>query len=286
MKRRFMSTVRKPTWAGQFYPADARALESKIDGFLHQACKEYTGEKIYGVIVPHAGYDYSGQTAAAAFAQLKEQNFKTIILLAPSHSEFISGASLYSGDYYETPFGLVPVDKELSERLVQASPALSFSLRGHDTAGQRPEHSLEVQLPFLQRVLKADFRIVPMIIQDYSLENCRQIGDTIAGTVDQDNTLLLASTDLYHGDSYEECKRQDKATVNSILSLEPEEFIKGANKNIYQACGAGPVAILLFASKQLGADDVQLIDQTTSADVTGVQSGYIVGYASLVVGKQ
>ncbi|MBD3383987.1 AmmeMemoRadiSam system protein B [candidate division KSB1 bacterium] len=281
-----MSTVRKATWAGQFYPANARALESKIDGFLHQASKEYTGEKIYGLIVPHAGYDYSGQTAAAAFALLKERDFKTVILLAPSHSEFISGASLYSGDYYETPIGLVPVDKALSERLVQASPALSFSSKGHDTTAQRPEHSLEVQLPFLQRVLNENFRIVPIIVQDYRPENCRQIGDAIAGSIDQDQTLLLASSDLYHGESCRECKRQDKATVNSLLSLDPEEFIKGANKNIYQACGAGPAAILLFASKRLGADDVQLIDQTTSADVTGVQSGYVVGYASLVVGKQ
>lgn len=280
-----MSSVREPKWAGQFYPANSEALRSKIESFLQNSTKTYAGEKIYGVIVPHAGYDYSGRIAAMAFNLLKERTVETAVILAPSHSQMISGASLYSGDFYQTPLGSIAVNKELGDRLVEASSAIVYSQKGHNN-GLRPEHSLEVQLPFLQSVLKNEFRILPLVVQDYSQENCREIGRAISKTIDPNTTIMVASSDLYHGYAYKECKRRDQATLNSIQSFDPDEFINGANQEIYQACGAGPIAILLYAARELGANDIELLEQSNSSDITGMRGDWTVGYASLVVGRK
>ena len=277
--------IRHPAWAGQFYPRDPEVLRAQIVEYLNRApAVEIQGE-ILGLVSPHAGYEYSGQTAAAGYKLLEGRDIRTVIVLAPSHAAPIRGVSLFNGDYYETPLGRLPVATELARELAAEAENVHLSGAGHESGGMQPEHSLEVQLPFLQAVLGNDFELLPMVFHDYSWANCRELGEGIARVIEPKKTLIVASSDLYHGYSYEECQRTDARTIEAILAFNPEKFCEGANAQIYQACGAGPIAAMQVATKKWGADHVQLIAQTNSADVTGLTGGWTVGYASLAIVK-
>jgi AmmeMemoRadiSam system protein B len=275
--------VRHAAWADQFYPGKPDRLKIVIDSYLDQA-KQLDFASIIGIMVPHAGYVFSGQTAAAAYKQLQGRMYKAIVILAPSHSMHIDGVSAYGGDFYETPLGAVPVDVEAVRRLEQRAVNVHVSDSGHESLTDRAEHSLEVQLPFLQIVLP-DVKIVPLVFHDYSWDNCRQLGDAIAETFDSKKTLILASTDLYHGQSYEECQQSDAATLDSLENDSPIQFCFNANNHKIMACGAGPVTALKVVAEKWGAHQPKVIAHTNSADVTGNKHGYVVGYAAAVAAK-
>lgn len=274
--------TRRAAWAGAFYPADPVELRNMIRKFLAAAESKPVTGRLLGLAVPHAGYIYSGPTAAYGYRLLQGHSWKTIFLLAPSHAEWFEGVSVYSGDYYATPLGRVAIDREKALAVTAGHDLLRLSEAGHTAAGDRAEHSLEVQLPFLQTVLTEPFKLVAIVFHDYSLQVCQALGSALANVV-QDSDLLIASTDLFHGYSYTACKRMDEKTIKAIQSLDVDEFCTGAQKEIYQACGAGPVAAMLYAAKEKKADTVQLLHQTNSADVTGSQGGWTVGYACLSV---
>ncbi|MDZ7262248.1 MAG: AmmeMemoRadiSam system protein A, partial [candidate division KSB1 bacterium] len=151
--------------------------------------------------------------------------------------------------------------------------------------GRRMEHSLEVQLPFLQLVLP-ELKIVPIVIQDYSVKNCQRVAEAITGAIGNKNVLLLASSDLYHGYSYQECQATDARTLAKIEELEPEKFLQGCADGTYSACGAGPIAVVQMVAKNLGANKARVIHQTNSNDVTGQKGGYVVGYGAVVIYKE
>ncbi len=275
--------IREAAWAGQFYPGRPQKLREMIEAFINQAPTASLPGEPLGLIVPHAGYVYSGQTAATGYKQLQGKKIDTVVVISPSHAEFIDGVSVYHGDAYETPLGTIPVDKELSEQLTKHSPLLHLSDAGHKTRGGRAEHALEVQLPFLQVVLAEGFKLVAAVFHDYRPMVCKALGEALA-KVHRRGMLIIASTDLYHGYSYEECRRSDARTIAAMLAGNAESFCTGAERGEYQACGAGPVAALLFAASTLGADHIQLLAQTNSADVIGQRGDYTVGYAALWVG--
>jgi MEMO1 family protein len=279
------SKIRHAAWEDQFYPGNKTALSRMIDEYLAGAPDLGPGKDIIGFAVPHAGYVYSGPTAAAAYRQVSGRAYNTVIVIAPSHAERISGISVYDGDYYETVFGQVAIDKELAVRLTQKDKTIYLSEDGHRTSGDRAEHALEVQLPFLQKTLAHGWQLVPMVFHDYSYENCRLLGEAIAECVQDKNVLIVASSDLYHGYSYSECLETDDRTLKSVESMDVEEFCRGVDNQSYQACGAGPIAALLVAGSRLGASRAKVIARTTSGDVTGVKHGWIVGYASVMVSK-
>ncbi len=276
--------VRKAAWSGQFYPAPSAVLESMIQGFLDKVTVQDNNNKPIGIIAPHAGYAYSGQTAAAAFAYIQEQEYETVVVIAPSHAELIDGVSVFDGDSYSTPLGSIPVNVELAKEICQHGNRLNYTSIGHSKYTKRPEHALEVQLPFLQYLLKDTFSIVPIVFHDYEWQLCSDLGMAIAESIaDVHKTLLVASTDLYHGYSYDECKRVDDMTVHAIQDFDPQVFMQGIHDDIYQACGAGPVAAVQVAAKAMGANKVRIIDQTTSADQTGIRGDWTVGYVSALV---
>ena len=281
------SNVRQAAWSGQFYPSSAVVLRSMVRDLLDQAPTiEIEGRPI-GLIAPHAGYEYSGKTAAAAYGQLLQYHYDTVVIVAPSHTEAIDGVSVFSGSCYGTPLGSIDVDHELAAEICSQSDCLHLSTIGHSEYKHRPEHSLEVHLPFLQEALNGPFRIVPMVFHDYSWRNCQALGKAIAtATANRESVLLVASTDLYHGDSYEDCKQYDAATVQAILANDPEAFLQGVELSHYQACGAGPVAAVQVAANEKGPAKVTLVEQTSSADVTGMRGGWTVGYASLLITEQ
>jgi AmmeMemoRadiSam system protein B len=179
----------------------------------------------------------------------------------------------------------VPVDKEAARAVAAAHGGIQLSGAGHGAKEGRAEHSLEVQIPFLQVALGHEFKVVPIVFHDFSVDNCRNLGHALAGLLDLDSTLLVASSDLYHGYSYEECTRTDDRTVECIEAMEVEEFCLGAAEGRYLACGAGPIGALLFAASEIGSARVTLAARTNSADVTGIRGGWTVGYASFCVSR-
>jgi len=278
------SKIRKAAWDGTFYPAEAEKLEMMINSFWKNVVPLKCDSRIIGLIAPHAGYEYSGQTAAAVYRQIKDTAYNKVIILAPSHTEAFEGVSIFNGDYYETPFGLTKVDQEMAKAISAKDSSIKLSDAGHRTSGNRAEHSLEVHLPFLQKALNVDFEIVPIVFQDYSWENCNTLGNAISDVLQgNDKALIVASSDLYHGYSYEDCVRIDGETIKGIEAFDPENFCKGACMSRYQACGAGPITAMQVAAKRMGAREVKIIARTNSADVTRVKSGWTVGYVSAVV---
>lgn len=274
--------IRKAMWAGQFYPENPKTLRDNIEGFLKHAKDIGKRGRIVGIIAPHAGYSYSGRVAAAAYKQIRGESYETVVVLAPSHSAYIKQVSVYDGDYYETPLGQISIDKTNVQNLAAHGKNIQISDSGHALDGDRAEHSLEVQLPFLQVVLDS-FTLVPIVFHDFRWENCFLLGEAIANTFDPQKTLIVASSDLYHGNSYNECKRVDQLTIGSFTRDNPKDFCFGSERGDYMACGAGPITALKVAALAWKGYNPRIVERTNSNDVIGVQGGYVVGYASAIV---
>src|SRR5690348_7422791 len=179
--------------AGSFYPADRNELQTTVDKLLAQAPAASLQGRIWAIVAPHAGYPYSGAVAAQAYAQLKGRHYRRVVVIAPSHYEEFSFASIYDGDFYSTPLGRIAVDKEFAAKLAAADPRLQLSSRGHLPAGDRGEHALEVQLPFLQRAL-GEFQLVPIVMGEQNYEISRALGVALAQAIRSPDTLIVASS--------------------------------------------------------------------------------------------
>ena len=271
--------VRKPAVAGAFYPADPKILKEQVDSFLERAEPAGIDGEILALVSPHAGYPYSGQIAGAAFKQVKGKKYDAVVVIAPSHSEYFPGVSVYDEGGYETPLGIIPVDEALAKAIVEEDEIITSSLVGH-----RGEHSLEVQLPFLQKAL-IDPKIVPIVMADRSFGVCQKLARAVAKTAKGKKILIIASSDLYHGYSYEECVTADGRTLETIEEYSPQKLCNGLAKETYQACGGGPITVALLAAKELGANKANVIARTNSNDVTGERGGYCVGYAAVAIYK-
>ncbi len=171
--------VRQAAVAGGFYPADPKTLSAMIDDMLAHASPPPINDPILAVVAPHAGYQFSGPVAAYTYAALKGRKFSRVVVIAPSHYEAFDFTSVYEGDAYATPLGAVPVDKAFAKQLVKMSSTIRFSSQGHVPTPAGPEHALEVQLPWLQRVL-GDFQLVPIVMGDQSYESSRALGVALA----------------------------------------------------------------------------------------------------------
>ncbi|MBI4553705.1 MAG: AmmeMemoRadiSam system protein B [Candidatus Latescibacteria bacterium] len=272
-------TIRRSAVAGQFYPESPTLLRQQIDELLQHAETDRVDGEVLALIAPHAGYVYSGQTAANAYKQVAGRRVATVFVLAPSHWDAFEGVSVYTGSGYETPLGVVPVDREKALALIeQEADLVHATLLGH-----RREHSLEVQLPFLQCVLPPAWRLVPLVMYERSPDVCRRLASAIAAVSQETDRLIVASSDLYHGYSYRECTETDERTLRSLERFDPDEFLQGVNTEVYAACGGGPITVAMLAAKQLGADTARVTAHTTSGDVTGQRDGYIVGYGAAVI---
>lgn len=269
--------IRRAVVAGQFYPADPDELKGMIDEFLSNAPAQPGLKNIIGLVCPHAGYVYSGQTAAYAYKTVQGNEYDAVIVIAPSHRDPIEGASIWNKGAYQTPLGLVPVNEALASEIMAHEPTIQATKYGH-----RMEHSLEVQLPFLQQTIR-NLTIIPIVIQDYSLSNCKRIANAITRAVKNKEVLLVASTDLYHGENYKECLEYSKFTLEKIIKMEPEQLFESFEDGKSQACGAGPVVIIEMIAKELGANKAKLLTQTNSNDVIGQRGGYVVGYGAVAI---
>ncbi|MEO0076535.1 MAG: AmmeMemoRadiSam system protein B [candidate division WOR-3 bacterium] len=271
--------VRQPVVAGQFYPENKKILEKEINEILTNIPTQKIAGKILGVVVPHAGYPYSGSTAGYAYKAVANKDYQTVILIGPTHYVFFDGAAVYSQGSWQTPLGEVPVDEELARSIINQNDQINDLPQMH-----RQEHSLEVQIPFLQKTL-TNFKIVPIMLCEPSFELCEQLAKAIANAVKNKNVLLLASSDLYHGYSYTECKKTDSLTLSYLEKFDPKGLYQSLKQHKAQACGGYPIVVVMLASKLLGATHSKILHQTNSNDVIGEKGGYCVGYASAVFYK-
>jgi AmmeMemoRadiSam system protein B/AmmeMemoRadiSam system protein A len=275
--------VRKPVVAGSFYPADSSKLSSTIDQYLAHAEVEIEGE-IFGVISPHAGYIYSGQTAAFAYRSLQNKDKKLVILLGPSHRYYVKGFSVYDTGEWETPLGKVKIDEDFASKLKSHSKLIVSEPEAH-----AQEHSLEVQVPFLQKVLE-DFKIVPIVFNTDQLSSLEELSNALSEELkDRKDWVIVSSTDLYHGHNYSDAKAVTDEVNKYILNLDYAgllEYDKEMRESgVCAACGCSSIAVLLQVMKNLAVTEGKLLERTTSGDVTGEKSGYIVGYGAWVFMK-
>ncbi|MBC7187114.1 MAG: AmmeMemoRadiSam system protein B [Calditrichaeota bacterium] len=270
--------VRPPAVAGAWYSDNPTTLRTTIEKWLDQAPDAGVEGEIYGLLAPHAGYEYSGPTAAVSYRQVRGRKYDAVVILGPSHREFFSGVSVFNGEGYRTPLGVAAVDKELAAAIAKADPLISLGEAGHRGA----EHSIEAQVPFLQVALPG-IKIVPIAMLDDSWETCRRLGAAIASAAAGRKVLIVASSDLYHGESYAACNASDAQTLAQVESMDPQAFCKGARAGKFAACGTGPIAAMQHAAQLLGATQARVLAHTTSGDVTGQKTGYVVGYGAAVV---
>jgi AmmeMemoRadiSam system protein B/AmmeMemoRadiSam system protein A len=277
--------VRPAFNAGGFYPADPAELGKMVDGFLARVPAEKTGGTVIGLVAPHAGYIYSGQVAAYSYALLKGRKIERVVVIAPCHVEAFPFSSVYDGDAYATPLGNVPVDKEFAKKLAGQSSLIKLSERGHVEVQGRGEHAVEVQLPFLQRVL-GQFKLVPIVMGDQNYEIERALGVALAKLMEGTDTLIVASSDLSHYHPYNEAVTLDHKTLNALAEWDYFDMSRNFQRRVWEACGGGPVVAAMIAAERLGANRAQILKYANSGDVTGDKSR-VVGYgaAALIAEK-
>ncbi len=276
-----MGQTRKPAVAGQFYPGDPVTLSRQIADFFKNARKEPIPGEIVALISPHAGYVYSGQVAAHAFKLLEGLTFETVVVISPTHVVPFRGASVYDGGAYETPLGIIPTDTSTAGEVADASDRLFLSNVGHASGGARGEHSLEVELPFLQAVL-GKFKLVPIVMGDQDWTTCQALAGALVKGLKGKSALIVASTDLSHFHPYDEAVRLDQVVQDDVAAFDAEELFSDLASGACEACGGGPVVATMLAAKGLGADKSKVLKYANSGDVTGDKSG-VVGYMAAVL---
>jgi MEMO1 family protein len=268
--------VRLPAVAGSFYDARADRLERHVRSHLPAAGSPGPA---FGAIVPHAGYVYSGPVAGAVYGALRLP--PAVILLCPNHTGRGAPAALDPSEAWRTPLGDVPVHRRLAERLLALCPSLE-----EDSEAHRREHSLEVQLPFLQ-VLRPDVSFVPVCIGEPSLELCREIGEACARirSESEEPPLVLASSDMNHYESRAEGRRKDDRALARVEALDPEGLFRTVVTESISMCGFLPATALLFAARAAGAGPARTVARRDSGDETG-DTASVVGYAGVIVSEE
>jgi len=270
--------VRRSILAGTWYEADPEKLRDTIDVYMKYAKIDDDLGKVVGLIVPHAGYRYSGRVAAHAYKQVAGASYDAVVVIAPNHRDpSLMFSSVYTEGGYETPLGVVPVDTGLAKAIADFDGAddVRESEMGHL---QSEEHSLEIQLPFLQAAL-GEFKLVPIIMGDQSRGACERLSKAIVSGVKGKNILLVGSTDLSHFFPADQARKLDSVVVDHVSAFDPEGLLSDIEQKKCQACGGGPMAVVMMAGRELGATASTVLSVANSGDVTG-DNDSVVGYMS------
>jgi AmmeMemoRadiSam system protein B len=277
-----LTDLRPSPIAGTWYEGDRARLARAVDGYLDAAKLPALDGEVVAVISPHAGHIYSGPVAGYAFAPLRGKTFDMVAVISPFHNLAYQPLITTAHAGYVTPLGEIPTDKE-------ALLALDVSLKSELGFGLSPmardkEHSLEIELPFLQRALKGDFKLLPVMVRAQEPDVARGLGRALAQVLKGKNALLVASTDLSHFYDQKTANRLDAEMLKRIESFQPESIFEAERTGKGFACGHAAVAAVLWAARELGADKVQVLHHATSGDVTG-DFDQVVGYGAAVVLK-
>jgi AmmeMemoRadiSam system protein B len=276
-----VNNLRPSPIAGTWYPGNADHLARSIDGFLSDAKTPPIKGQIKAIIVPHAGHRYSGSVAAYAYNAIQGLAIKNIVVLSPMHQYHPAKLLTTAHEAYTTPLGPVPVNPELVRKLDQA--LISILDEGLTPIARDQEHSLEIQLPFLQRVYPQGFNLLPVMLRDQAPDTTRALADALVKVMPEDS-LLVASSDLSHFYPENDALELDSAILKTIQDLSPEDLYQVEAESRGFACGLGAIAAVLWAARELGANQVDILNRATSGDVTGDRSS-VVGYVSAVVYK-
>ena len=264
---------RQPAVAGQFYTANGELLRQELTTMIPVTAVK---KKLFGIIAPHAGYMYSGAVAGKGYAVIEISS--TVLILGPNHHGLGAVAALYPDGEWSTPFGTVPIDSRLNVLLRQHVPFVQS-----DAVAHQLEHSLEVQVPFIQ-YLCPDVSIAALCLGHGNYAEVQQIGEGIAAAIRAygSNVLIVASSDMTHYESAEAARRKDNQALERVLALDPEGLLRVCRSEHITMCGVVPSAVMLVAAKELGAKQAELVTYATSGDVTG-DNQQVVGYASVTV---
>lgn len=275
--------IRNPAVAGAFYPADKLELSNQIEKFLEKAEKRAVEDHPLVLIVPHAGYDYSGRVAGAGFKILEGKQIKRVILIGASHHSFVQGLAIDSNDVWETPLGKIRINTDLRDKIVKASSLFSV-----DSSPHQEEHSLEVEIPFLQKVL-TDFEILPILVNDLDDTDLEEVGQILAENIDE-KTILIVSSDMSHYPDYQDANYADQKVIETILTGKRDNLIKIIEeleeKGIPNAstflCAQKAVEIGMKVAEKLETSQIQLLRYANSGDVEIGDRSRVVGYSAIV----
>ncbi len=281
-----MTVERSPAVAGQFYPADPDQLKETIEEcFKHELGPGDVPEvssspcEVPGAVVPHAGYQYSGPVAAHTYKTLAEAGTpETVVILGPNHTGMGTAVATMTSGRWKTPLGAVEIDSEFARELVEECGVVDDDLEAHVQ-----EHSIEVQLPFLEYLYGDEFKFVPVCMAMHDLKTARELGEAIAKVAEDldRNVVVLASTDLTHYEPHDVAQEKDEKVIEKIVELDEQAMVEVVERHNVSMCGVGPTAATIVAVKELGAERGELLKYATSGDVTGDRS-QVVGYAAVV----
>jgi len=279
-----LPTIRRPNVASQFYEGDAEALRAQIKGcFLHtigpqkipQVNSHFHPRKIVGLISPHAGYMYSGPVAASAYFELAQDGKPdTVVLLGPNHTGYGSALSVMTEGIWQTPLGNVEVDSNIAKAIMQETKILDI-----DEVAHRYEHSIEVQLPFLQFLYGNTFKIVPICFLMQNFDSAVEIGKALEEALDSTNTLVIASSDMTHYEPAKKAAEKDQAALKAITDMDAKRFYETVEAQNITACGYAPITALITYANGVCAK-AQLLNYHNSGDITGDHTS-VVGYAAV-----
>jgi hypothetical protein len=273
--------IRHSSIAGAWYPDDGNALRGMLDGFLANAPTQILQGELCALLAPHAGYRFSGQTAAYGYQQIVGHTFEVIIILAPSHFVDVGAYAIAGDEAYATPLGQVALAQTVIEPLRQRLPIRRVREPWTRWGDAQWEHAIEMQLPFLQHVLRS-FSLVPILMSADELAPCLQLGRALADVMRERRCLLIASSDLNHIASYTLVQQYDAEVIAALERFDVSLMAETLLHPQYSVCGRAPILTAAITAQTLGATRAQILHHTTSGDVTGRtrEGEYTVGYLS------
>jgi AmmeMemoRadiSam system protein B len=274
-----MTRIRPAAVAGTWYPGSARPLSDAVEGYLARAEAEASQQfaEVTALIAPHAGLIYSGPVAAHAYKLLRGRSYEVIILVGPSHFVGFEGVSIYHAGGFQTPLGVAEIDAMCSAAIIQASPIVT----DYPTAHAR-EHSLEMQLPFIQS-LAPGTKIVPLLMGHQTSQTAHALSDALVTAASGRRALLIASTDLSHYYDAETAGRMDHVVLDHVGQFDADGLQRALDEWPDHACGGGPTVAVMRAARKLGARDAIVLNYADSGDVSGDKSS-VVGYMAAALG--
>ncbi len=279
-----MAKIRRPYVAGTFYEGNAESLKNQIERcFLHKFGPEKTPEvnpsgprKVIGLICPHAGYVYSGPVAANAYYELaRDGRPSTVVILGPNHTGYGSAIALMNAGFWRTPLGDVEIDDEAASQIVSETRLVDV-----DDSAHRFEHSIEVQLPFLQYLYGSDFKFVPICFLMQDLQSAVEVGRALVEVLATKNAVVIASSDLTHYEPQAVAERKDMAALKAVEALDAKLLFSTIEEQNISACGYGPITALITFAKGLGVKEAKVLAHRTSGEIINDYSS-VVGYAAV-----
>ena len=274
--------VRPSPIAGRWYPGNPARLAESIDAYIQAASVADIQGEVIAIVAPHAGHMFSGPVAGYAFAACRGLQPSIVAVISPMHQPYFQTILTTAHEAYETPLGKIPVAQnaiqELNQHLLQD---LGYPL---SAVQFDEEHSLEIELPFLQRVIPTSFELLPIMVRDVSRKVVYELGLALAKTLQGKNSLLVASTDLSHFYTQGQAGNFDHEILQRLERFDPDSVLRAEDEGKGFACGRGALAAVMWASRELGADEVKILHYATSGDVTG-DFTQVVGYGAAVITK-